>query len=51
MELVGTIITYIMMACCVVGGISYIISDQSELGQSFNDVFTQCPICLSPSAD
>ena len=37
MELVGTIITYIMMACCVVGGISYIINDQSELGQSFND--------------
>lgn len=25
------------MACCVVGGVSYIIDDQSELGQSFND--------------
>lgn len=37
MELIGTIITYIIMACCVVGGVSYIIDDQSELGQSFND--------------
>ena len=37
MELVGTIITYIIMACCVVGGVSYIINDQSELGQAFND--------------
>lgn len=37
MELIGTIITYIIMACCVVGGISYLINDQSELGQAFND--------------
>lgn len=37
MELIGTIITYIIMACCVVGGVSYIIDDQSELGQSFNE--------------
>lgn len=37
MELIGTIITYIIMACCVVGGVSYIINDQSELGQSFNE--------------
>lgn len=37
MELIGTIITYIIMAYCVVGGVSYIIDDQSELGQSFND--------------
>ncbi len=37
MELFGTIITYIIMACCVVGGVSYIINDQSELGQSFNE--------------
>lgn len=37
MELIGTIITYIIMACCVVGGVCYIIDDQSELGQSFND--------------
>lgn len=37
MELIGTIITYIIIACCVVGGAFYIIDDQSELGQSFND--------------
>lgn len=37
MELIGQIITYIIMACCVVGGVSYIINDQSELGQSFNE--------------
>jgi len=37
MEIIGNIITYIMMACCVIGGIFYIINDQSELGQSFND--------------
>nr|WP_325196568.1 ethanolamine utilization protein EutH [uncultured Oscillibacter sp.] len=37
MELIGTIITYIIMVCCVVGGVSYIINDQSELGQSFNE--------------
>lgn len=37
MELIGTIITYIIMICCVVGGVSYIIDDQSELGQSFSD--------------
>lgn len=37
MELIGTIITYIIMACCVIGGVSYIINDQSELGQAFND--------------
>ena len=35
MELVGQIITYILMICCAIGGISYIINDQSELGQSF----------------
>lgn len=37
MELVGRIITYIIMACCVAGGISYIINDRSELGQAFSD--------------
>lgn len=37
MELIGTIITYIIMICCVIGGIAYILDDQSELGQSFND--------------
>lgn len=37
MEVIGTIITYIIMACCAVGGISYLINDQSELGRSFND--------------
>lgn len=37
MELIGTIITYVIMICCVVGGVSYIIDDQSELGQSFSD--------------
>lgn len=25
------------MACCVVGGFSYLINDQSDLGQAFND--------------
>ncbi len=37
MEIVGKVITYIIMACCVVGGISYLINDQSELGQAFNE--------------
>ena len=37
MAIIGTIVTYIIMACCVVGGISYIINDQSELGMAFND--------------
>lgn len=27
MEFIGTLITYLMMACCVVGGISYIVND------------------------
>ena len=34
MEFIGTLITYLMMACCVAGGISYIVNDQSELGLS-----------------
>ena len=29
MEFIGTLITYLMMACCVVGGISYIVNDLS----------------------
>lgn len=37
MELIGTIITYVIMACCVIGGVSYVINDQSELGIAFND--------------
>lgn len=37
MEFIGTLITYLMMACCVVGGISYIVNDQSELGRAFQD--------------
>lgn len=37
MEFIGNFITYIIMACCVVGGVAYIINDQSELGQAFND--------------
>ena len=36
-EFIGTLITYLMMACCVVGGISYIVNDQSELGRAFQD--------------
>ena len=41
MEFIGTLITYLMMACCVVGGISYIVNDQSELGRAFhNKVFS-----------
>lgn len=35
MEIIGTIVTWIMMVCCVIGGISYAIDDQSELGQAF----------------
>ena len=34
MEFIGTLITYLMMACCVAGGISYIVNDQSELGRA-----------------
>ena len=37
MEFIGTLITYLMMACCVAGGISYIVNDQSELGRAFQD--------------
>ena len=37
MEFIGNLITYIMMVCCVIGGISYIINDQSDLGSAFND--------------
>ncbi|MEG0322347.1 MAG: ethanolamine utilization protein EutH, partial [Oscillospiraceae bacterium] len=37
MELIGKLITYIIMGCCVIGGISYIIDDTSELGVSFMD--------------
>ncbi len=37
MEFIGTLITYPMMACCVAGGISYIVNDQSELGRAFQD--------------
>ena len=37
MEFIGTLITYLMMAFCVVGGISYIVNDQSELGRAFQD--------------
>ena len=37
MEFIGTLITYLMMACCVTGGISYIVNDQSELGRAFQD--------------
>lgn len=37
MEIIGTVITYIIMACCVIGGIAYLINEQSELGQSFNE--------------
>ncbi|MEG2455068.1 MAG: ethanolamine utilization protein EutH [Oscillospiraceae bacterium] len=37
MELIGKLITYLIMGCCVIGGISYIIDDTSELGVSFMD--------------
>lgn len=37
MEIIGTVITYIIMACCVIGGVAYLINEQSELGQSFNE--------------
>jgi ethanolamine transporter len=37
MAVIGTIITYIMMICCAIGGIAYIKDDQSELGQAFTD--------------
>lgn len=35
-EVVGNIILYIIMACCAVGGIAYIINDESGLAKSFN---------------
>ena len=31
MEFIGTLITYLMMACCVVGGISYIVKDRKSV--------------------
>ena len=37
MAIVGTIVTYIIMICCVIGGLSYIKNEQSELGQAFSD--------------
>ena len=42
MEFIGTLITYLMMACCVAGGISYIVNDQSELGRAFQDGLHAC---------
>ena len=50
MEFIGTLITYLMMACCVVGGISYIVNDQSELGRAFQDACTPWRTCSSPFA-
>lgn len=35
MELIGQIIIWIIMACALIGCISYIINNQSELGQQF----------------
>lgn len=35
MEIIGTIVTWIMMICCVIGGVSYIIDENSELGSAF----------------
>ena len=37
MAILGTIMTYIIMACCILGGLSYIKDEQSELGQAFSD--------------
>ena len=37
MEFIGTLITYLMMACCVAGGSPQIVNDQSELGRAFQD--------------
>ena len=50
MEFIGTLITYLMMACCVVGGISYIVNDQSELGRAFRTACTPWRTCSSPFA-
>ncbi len=37
MAIIGIIVKYILMICCVIGGLAYIKNDQSDLGQSFND--------------
>lgn len=37
MAIIGIIVKYILMACCIIGGLAYIKNDQSDLGQSFND--------------
>ncbi len=37
MEIIGSIVTWIMMICCVIGGVSYMINDQSDLAVAFTD--------------
>lgn len=50
MELVGRILLYVIMACCLAGGIAYAINDESGLAQAFqNGINTMAnmfiPIC------
>lgn len=35
MEMIGTIVTWIMMVCCVIGGVAYAIDETSDLGSAF----------------
>lgn len=37
MEMIGTVVTWIMMICCVIGGVSYAIDETSDLGTAFMD--------------
>lgn len=37
MEMIGTVVTWIMMICCVIGGVSYAIDETSDLGAAFMD--------------
>lgn len=48
MEIIGTIITYIMMACCGAGAIATLVKPESELAGSFNEGLSILGICFVP---
>ncbi|MBQ9069588.1 MAG: ethanolamine utilization protein EutH [Eggerthellaceae bacterium] len=48
MELIGTIVVYLMMACMVVGAVASMVRPESELGQQFIEgIYSIGPIFLS----
>ena len=50
MEFIGTLITYLMMACCVAGGISSLSMTSRSWAGPFRTACTPWRTCSSPFA-